>query len=127
MEATTRQSAQVSPQIATPFSDHPSLWGAVRRYYAGGFLSCSADKWISGDPWDPKKAFIRGGLTAVEGMVAFGAGGVASLVSWEGGKIIRIGKKLINVQEPIAQNFVSDVFGNPSGWLLDLIMDYFYG
>ena len=34
METTTRQSAQVSPQIAAPFSDHPSLWGAVRRYYA---------------------------------------------------------------------------------------------
>ena len=39
MEATTRQSAQVSPQIAAPFSDHPSLWGAVRQYYAAATSS----------------------------------------------------------------------------------------
>ena len=33
---------------------------------------------------------------------------------------------LINVPETIMQNFVSDVFGNPTGWLLDIIMEYFY-
>ena len=122
--------AWLGPAIAGTGSA-AAAWGGLAASaavsFAGGFLSYSADKWISGDAWDPRKAFIRGGLTALEGMVAFGAGGVASLVSWEGGKTIRIGKKLINVPETVAQNFVSDIFGNPSGWLLDLIMDYFYG
>ena len=58
-------------------------------------------------------------MTAVEGVAVYGAGGVSSLVQWEGGKIIHLGKKTFNLQEKIAQQFVSDVFGNPLGWLLD--------
>ena len=88
-------------------------------------MNCSADRWISGKEWDYRKGLFRGGLTAVEGIVAFGAGGISALVSWKGGKIIRIGKLTINLPERIAQNFVSDIFGNPTGWLLDLIMDYY--
>ena len=59
-------------------------------------------------------------------MSFLGVGGISALVSWEGGKIIRIGKLTINVPERIAQNFVSDIFGNPTGWLLDLVMEKFY-
>ncbi len=33
---------------------------------------------------------------------------------------------LIDAPETIMQNFVLDVFGNPTGWLFDIIMEYFY-
>ena len=122
--------AWLGPAIAGTGSAAAALGGFAASAgvsFAGGFFSYSADKWITGNPWDLKKAFIVATLTAVEGVISFGAGGVSSLVSWDGGKIIRIGKSTINVPEVIAQNFVSDIFGNPSGWLLDLIMEYFYG
>lgn len=120
--------AWLAPAIAGTGSA-AAAWGGLALSagvsFAGGFLNYSADRWISGKEWDYRKALFRGGLTAIEGMVAFGAGGVSSLVNWEGGKTINIGKKAINVPETIAQNFVSDIFGNPTGWLLDLIMDYY--
>ena len=80
---------------------------------------------ISNSNFLPNGAFIYGTLTSVEALFAFGVGGIASLVSWEGGKTVKIGRMLINIPETITQNFVSDIFGNPSGWLLDLIMEYF--
>ncbi|MBR4274567.1 MAG: RHS repeat-associated core domain-containing protein, partial [Bacilli bacterium] len=121
--------AWLGPAIAGTGSVSAALGGLIASAgisFFGGFMNYSANKWISGEPWDIRKALIRGGLTAAQGVVAFGAGGLASLVSWDGGKTIRLGKHLINVSEKVAQNFVSDIFGNPSGWLIDIIMDYFY-
>ena len=60
---------------------------------------------------------------AIEGIVAYGVGGVAKLIEWEGGKIIKTKKLEFNVQEIIASEFASTVFGDPIGWLLDLILN----
>lgn len=122
--------AWLGPVISGGGSISAALGGlsaSIGVSFVGGFFSYSTEKWILGDSWSVNDALVNGALTALEGLFAFGAGGVSALVNWEGGKTIHIGKKAINVPETIAQNFVSDIFGNPSGWLLDLIMEYLYG
>lgn len=71
-------------------------------------------------------SLIRGGLTAVEGIVAYGTSAVAPLFSWEGGKTIHVGPKTINLPEAIGRRFISSIFYDPTGLTIDFIMEKFY-
>lgn len=91
--------------------------------FAGGYFGYCAEQSILGNPIDKRKGFIRGGLTIIEGIFAYGAGGISALIKFDDGIFVRICGRVINITEKISQYFVADIFGNPIGWALDMYMD----
>ena len=93
--------------------------------FTGGFVSYCIEKAIVGGAWTLNEALFSASITALEGVLSFGVSGLSSLITWEDGRMLHIGKISLNLPQTSAQNFVSDIFGNPIGWLLDLLMEYY--
>ena len=85
-----------------------------------GSIGFALNHMISGEEIDVRGALKSGVVLAIANISVFVAGGFSELIEYEGGKIITIGKETINLNEEILKMFVSDVFGNPFGWIIDI-------
>ena len=98
---------------------------AMGLSFAGGVGSYAIEMGINNKNMEFVDAMKEGAMALPAGLVSYFAGSLSSFINWEGGKTIRIFKESINVSELIVQNFVGNIFSNPSTWIIDFIKESF--